>query len=212
MDYPLPGNAAIILTQTDVHPGDVLLGYSAIMAEESQSQPLGYSHAAIALSDGNVLDASSSGVRIIKLDHLLDEYEHLAVLTATETWWRHRLQKLEQFALAQNGKKFNMRGMLGVPKNRQQHSVQALERLERFFAGHSPPEAVDRDSYFCSELIVCAFIDAGIIDDSASIVLSPGILSPSDIGRDKAFGFFRGYVLCSATHQIPQRDYFRTSL
>ena len=88
MDYPLPGNAAIILTQTDVHPGDVLLGHSEIMAGESQSQPLGYSHVAIALSDGNVLDASSSGVRIIKLDHLLDEYEHLAVLTATETWGR----------------------------------------------------------------------------------------------------------------------------
>mgnify|MGYP001587344522 CR=1 FL=1 len=102
--------------------------------------------------------------------------------------------------------------MLGVPKNMQQHSVQTQERLERFFTGNYPPEVVDRDSYFCSELIVCAFIAAGIIDDSASIVLSPGILSPSDIGRDKAFGFFRGYVLCSTTRQIPQTDYFRTSL
>lgn len=45
-------------------------------------------------------------------------------MTAVDTWDPCRLQKLEQFALAHRGKKFNMRGMRRVPDKRLQHSDQ----------------------------------------------------------------------------------------
>ena len=105
-----------------------------------------------------------------------------------------------------------MRGMRRVPDKKQQHTDQVMERVTGFFDGTQLPESADRESYFCSELIVSAFIDVGIIDDSASIVLSPDILSPSDIGTDKAFGLFRGYVIRSAEYKVPEMDHFRTSL
>lgn len=87
-----------------------------------------------------------------------------------------------------------------------------MDRVRGFFDEAQPPETADRDAYFCSELIVSAFIDVGIIDASASIVLSPEFLSPSDIGRDKAFGLFRGYVIRSAGYKVPEMDHFRTSV
>lgn len=212
MDYPLTDNATLILSPADVCAGDVLLCYSASTVDEHQAQPLGYSHAAIVLSDQKVLDASSSGVRIGELDHLLDDYEHLAVLTTIDAWGPLQLQKLEQFALFHRSKKFNMRGMLSVPDKRQQQSNEVMERVKKFFDQPQLPTTAHRESFFCSELIVCAFIDAGLITDSASIVLSPDVLSPSDIGKDKAFGFFRGYVTRSAEYKVPEMDYFRTSL
>ena len=71
MDYPRPGYEAIIMKQTDVCAGDVLLGYAEITAGESQAQPLGYSHVAVALADQRVLEASTSGVAITTLEELL---------------------------------------------------------------------------------------------------------------------------------------------
>jgi uncharacterized protein YycO len=212
MDYPLPDNEAIILKTTDVLPGDVLLAYASIMSEEIYSQPIGYSHASIAISEGRVLDASGSGVHIIELSSLFDEYDHLAVLRASLTWSARRLQLLEQFAIAHDGKKFNRDGLKGAPDKIRSLEKDWRGRLERFFTQSAPPDRPSHDAFFCSELVARAFVDVGIIDESAEIVLSPETIYPSKIGLDKVFGFFQGYLIRDDGYKVPEEDHFRTSL
>lgn len=212
MDYPLPGYAAIIMKQTEVRAGDVLLGYAGITAGESQAQPLGYSHVAIALADQQVLEASTSGVAIVTMGKVLDDYEHLAVLRASEFWSAERLIRLETFAKMHSGKPFNYLGMGRVPARKDTHGADVMENLPRFFEGTYTPPPPDQSSYFCSELVVCAFIDAQVISQAASIVVLPKVMSPSDVGLAKQFGFFVGYVTRSAKYEVPLQDYFRRSL
>lgn len=209
MEYPLPGYAAIIMKQTDVRAGDVLLGYAAITADEEQAKPLGYSHAAIALSNQLVLEASTSGVSIIKINDLLDEYEHLAVLRNRDHWDSERLKGLENFAQKQKGKPFNLHGMQRVPDRKEKHGAEMLKQLQGYFDGSYTPPSPIQSSYFCSQLVACAFIDANLIGESGSIVFSPKVMSPSDIGIDKLFGFFVGYVPRSENYEVPMDDYFR---
>lgn len=212
MDYPRPGYEAIIMKQTDVCAGDVLLGYAEITAGESQAQPLGYSHVAVALADQRVLEASTSGVAITTLEELLDDYEHLAVLRSPNFWDLERVNRLEAFAQMHSGKPFNYQGMGRVPGRKAKHGVDVMVNLPKFFEGTYTPPPPSQSSYFCSQLVACAFIDAEGIDQSASIVLSPRVLSPSDVGLDKAFGLFVGYVIRSEKYEVPFADHFRRSL
>lgn len=211
MDYPLPGYKAIILKQADVLAGDVLLGYAETTANESQAQPLGYSHAAIALADQRVLEASNSGVSIVTMKKVLDDYDHLAVLRLPGFWDSERVGRLEIFAQIHSGKPFNLPGMGRVQVRKENHGADMMERLPGFFDGTYTPPSPTQSSYFCSQLVVCAFIDAGAISQGASIVLSPRVMSPSDLGEDKAFGFFVGYLPWSDKYEVPLKDHFRSS-
>ena len=57
-----------------------------------------------------------------------------------------------------------------------------------------------------------AFIYLGIIDSAASVVYQPETLSPQDIGKDKTFGFFIGYLLKDNEYKVHESDYFQTSI
>ena len=198
------------LSASNIYPGDILLGYSENTAEEITAQPLGYSHAAIALSNQQVFEASNTGVRICALHELLDDYDHLAVLTSNHVWEPSKLDRLENFARLQSNKSFNMVGMQRVPERRQNHSNEVMERVRNYFDGKYQPQLAERRSYFCSQLIVSAFIDAGIITASGSIVDSPDIQSPSDLAINKLYGFFRCYIHRSEKYKVPETDHFLT--
>ncbi|MBV7542042.1 YiiX/YebB-like N1pC/P60 family cysteine hydrolase [Acidovorax sp. sic0104] len=212
MDYPLPGYRATLIKQADVCAGDVLLGYAEITSGEDQAQPLGYSHVAIALAEQRVLEATTSGVAIVTMEKLLEDYEHLAVLRSPGLWGAERVQRLEHFARSQSGKPFNTQGMGRVPDRKEKHSADLMEKVPKFFDGTYTPPPPDQRSYFCSQLVVAAFIDADCISDAGSIALSPKVISPSDIGEDKTFGFFVGYVTRSDRYEVPLQDHFRRFL
>lgn len=210
-EYPNPDFSAPELKLEDVKPGDVLFCYSPDVANEEHNKPTKYGHVAIALANRQVLDSSNS-VKIKTLEELLDDYDHIAVKRATQTWNSERLERLENFAKTHAGKSFNKIGMDKVPKRKIELEFHAWEYLNMFFEGKFNPRSSNRNSFFCSQIVVCAFIDAGIITPSASIILSPETLTPSELAQDAIFGFFCGHIIRNPNIPVPMDDYFRFSL
>lgn len=201
-----------ILKEEELEPGDILLCYSSGLEGKSEEIKNGYSHAAINTQNNGVLESSSTGVKTTSISSLLNEYEHIAVLRNKELWSAERLEKLDEYTKEQLGKKFNSIGMYKVPNRKEKLQNEAMKRVEGYFDGSYKPPAYEKTTYFCSELITSAFIHVGIIGESASILLSPDVFSPEDIGRDKAFGFFAGYIVPDDDYNIPNNDTFRTSI
>lgn len=201
-----------ILKEEQLEPGDVLLCYSSALEGKADELSQGYSHAAIYTKNNGIVESSSSGVKTTNTSALFNEYEHLAVLRNEKLWSEDRLQKLDEYTKSQIGKKFNSVGMYKVPKRKEKQKDEVMQRVEGYFEGNYKPPAHERSTYFYSELVTSAFIHVGIIDESASILLSPDTFSPEDIGRDKAFGYFVGYIVPNEGYVIPENDAFRTSI
>ena len=182
------------------------------MAEEEQSKPTKYCHVAIALGSGKILDAQGGSVRVTTFEILLDDYNHIAVKRTPGHWTAAMQETIQNFAEINIGKNFNCIGMMKVEERKDKLEIQAREKLERFFNGEYAPEGSNREVYFCSQLITCAFIEVGIITPSASIILAPEVLTPSDLAIDGAFGFFQGYITRNPDTLIPEDDHFRSSL
>jgi len=199
---------------SDIQAGDVLLCYSHLTAEEETAKGTGYSHVAIAMSGGRVLEASE-GVQIVPLESLFYDYDHIAVLreaSANELWDEERLSSLEEFAAQSTGKPFNRMGLERFTTRKENYRNDLMERVEGYFDGTAQQVRSDRGVYFCSELITAAFIHVGIIEQSAAIVFTPETFSPSDIAKDKAFGFFRGYIKNTPKYVIPNEDFFKANI
>ncbi|HVW49177.1 MAG TPA: hypothetical protein VHC91_02070 [Trinickia sp.] len=200
------------LEVADVQAGDVLLCFSNMTANEAQAAETGYSHAAIALAEQRAFEASNTGVCVLPLAKLLGDYDHIAVLRSADLWIQSRLQLLENFAAHASGKSFNQVGLIRFLRRKEQYQADLMERVKGYFDGTEAEVASERPTYFCSELVTAAFIHVGIIDKSAANVFTPETFSPSDIARDKAFGFFCGYLKSTPTYVVPETDYFKSNV
>ena len=200
-----------IMSPTDLEPGDLLVGYSHLYAGEYGGET-GYSHAAIHIGAGEVLESDGQGVQINDIDHVHLAYDHLAVLRTEDMWSPARISRLRAFAQTHVGKRFNAKGVSELEAVRVQ-SIQALHRdLEKYFLTRHRMVNPSRELYFCSELVSAAFIDAGVISESAALCFRPETLTPGDLMKDKAFGFFVGYLPKTSSYQIPDDDWFSTNL
>jgi len=203
------------LKTADIQAGDVLLCYSRMTAEEETAVGTAYSHVAITLRGARVLEAANEGVQVISIERLLEDYDHIAVLRelkANELWNEARLDSLEEFASRAIGKHFNRTGLGKFPTRKESYRNDLMERVHGHFEGTTPEVSSDRGVYFCSELLVAAFIHVGIIEQSAAVVFTPETFSPSDIARDKAFGFFCGYVKFTSSYDVPDDDFFKCNI
>lgn len=199
----------------DIQAGDVLLCYSRMTAEEETAIGTGYSHIAIALRGERVLEAANEGVQIVSVGRLLEDYDHIAVLRefkTNELWGEARLSSLEEFAAQAIGKRFNQIGLAKFPGRQESYRNDLMERVHGYFEGTTLEVSSNRGVYFCSELITAAFIHVGIIEQSAAVVFTPETFSPSDIAKDKAFGFFCGYVKSTSGYVVPDGDFFRSNI
>jgi hypothetical protein len=154
-------------------------------------------------------------VQIVSVGSLFDDYDHIAVLreaSANELWDEERLNSLEEFAGEAIGKPFNRMGLERFPTRKESYRNDLMERVEGYFDGTTQQVRSDRGVYFCSELITAAFIHVGIIEQSAAVVFTPETFSPSDIAKDKVFGFFRGYVRHTPDYVIPNEDFFKSNI
>lgn len=199
----------------DILAGDVLLCYSHMTAEEETATGTGYSHIAIALRGERVLEATNEGVRIVAVGRLLEDYDHLAVLRELETselWDEARLNCLEVFATQSEGKRFNQIGLMRFSERKENYRNDLMDRVHGYFEGTTVEVTSNRGIFFCSELVTAAFIHVGIIEQSAAVVFTPETFSPSDVAKDKAFGFFRGYVRSNSGYVVPDGDFFRSNI
>ncbi|WP_269963940.1 YiiX/YebB-like N1pC/P60 family cysteine hydrolase [Pseudomonas citronellolis] len=196
-----------ILPHTSLQAGDVLLCYSSEFANK-EDVPSGYSHVAIALNSTEILESSGAGVRKTDVTKLLEEYGHISVLRSNDLWSKDRIDSLSEFATKSLGKKFNNIGMKKVPKRKTDLATDEIRRVTCYFEGESQAPSPDRDVYFCSELVVSAFIESGIIEESASIIISPETTTPEDIVKDNIFGIFVGYLIPYDGYTVPISDIF----
>ena len=201
-----------IITADKLLAGDLLLCYSPQLKGTDDELKWGYAHVALCGDEGKPFEASDKGVRETTVQKLLAEYEHLAIVRASCTWSADRVSKLSAFLQAQVDKPFNPVGMFKVTKRKKTQEGGQIERIRAYFEGSATPPPSNRSVYFCSELVVAAFIEAGIIKESASMVMPPELYSPEGLAHDKAFGFFYGYIVRDDAYKIPGDDYFKTSI
>lgn len=200
-----------IVSESSLHPGDILLCYATQMMDESGCES-GYSHAAIHIGSGEILESDSEGVKKSCVEEILLAYDHIAVMRAEDTWSKSRIQSLQDFALRHLGKKFNIRALPRIEMLRQISNESSLGEVKDYFEGRATPVNPDRGAYFCSELVTSAFIDAGVISESAAILFKPETMMPIDIARDKVFGYLVGYIPKNASYVIPSNDLFRSNI
>lgn len=196
----------------EIKAGDILLCYEDIDRRAEKTGESGYTHAAIVIDGEKILEADMRGIRYTTVNELLNSFDYLAVLRQTEVWSSQKLNDLNQFAENCIGKKFNLIGMRRFSQRKGESLLNSVERIQDYFNGKGEIVNPFREVYFCSELVGSAFIYLGIIDSVASVVYQPETLSPHDIGKDKTFGFFIGYLLKDGEYKVPESDYFQTSI
>jgi hypothetical protein len=171
----------------------------------------GYSHAAIHLGAGEILE-SETGVKVTSVADLLLAYDHIAVLRAAGAWSESRVTHLKGFAAQVTGRKFNPYGLPKIEMRRQENIDTAMQQVEEYFAGTAEPVDSDRKVYFCSELVASVFIEVGIISQSAAMLFRPETFFPMDIAKDKAYGCFVGYIAKSDQYVVRADDWFRSNI
>ena len=122
--------AESILDKESLLPGDLLLCYSPDLKGTNEELRNGYSHVAIKGESVGIIEANSTGVCSTTVDGLLDEYGHIAVLRAPDTWTPRRIMLLDNFLKAQCGKPFNSIGMYKVPKRKEYLRHESMTRVE----------------------------------------------------------------------------------
>ena len=205
---------AYVLQETDLEVGDVLLCYSSLVqsnfGEIEEVTGSAYSHAGISVGENMIAEAADGGVRISAVAELLEEYDHIAVFRNPFVWSPDRQTAVIKFindAVASSAG-FNRFGMWRYEVRRGEYTETMTARLEDFFAGKLAPISTRRSIYFCSEFIAAAFIDVGIIHQSAGVVLTPEIMAPADLALDPVYGWFQGYVVRDVNYEIPEDDDF----
>ncbi len=198
-----------ILQPEDLRAGDVLLCYAGQTAYKEEGE-IGYSHVAISLG-GDEIFHSENSVEIASISKLLDNYDHVAIMRGKGNWLDGNIEALKEFANQQVGKGFNAIGKSRIRERKKAHDSVVMERVKDHFDGVVMDDGTDRGRYFCSQLVTAAFIRGGVIGGGAQYVFRPDIMTPGDIAKDKAYGFFQGYLISHGKYKVPSEDWFRAN-
>jgi hypothetical protein len=222
--------------QTDLHPsqlepGDVLLcrgnttGVSPaayVRGEISIASSSPYTHAAIFLGGGEVVDARvAEGIRVRPLPALIAESDYVAAIRQPDVWSADRVEKLRSFArkLHEMGMKYNIDAFrayvfkptldkkLAWESYQEAHRATIMDRIEAIFSGETvdpPPDPFRK--YFCSELVVSVFELVGFLGRGAGEIYNAAYMAPGDLVRDCTFGFLVGYMAKEAPRPVPADD------
>lgn len=205
------------LSITNLRAGDVLLCYKdakldLLGKKISAITGSDYTHAAICLDDTSAVESVvSAGVKKLAIQDVVSRYDHVAVFRQPDAWnSSERVEALNTFvnSVIASKAKYNLRGVLAFKKRSEIHHLSLTEQLEAFFEGKIEPEAIEKGTYFCSELVANCFVAVGFLDPSAAIVFKSSTTSPGALGRDSAYGTFYGYLTNSASYVIPDADEF----
>ena len=211
------------MQQKDVRPGDLLLtrgGDNKWLSEcirEKIKSVTGspYTHAAIALSSTEIVDARPGGVKIRAMQELVDGADCVAVLARSDIWDAKRLQLLGEYAatLQAAGARYNYRDALAFEATKAQHQAGVTQALDDYFKQAEKGEqhaATNLGPFFCSELVVNCLIHIGFIDPSAAVVFEPGTQSPGDLLADATYGYLVGYLTKDPTYKMSDDDPLQT--
>lgn len=199
------------ISENNLKIGDVLLGYtSSAIGKGHEELNSGYVHASIYLGENEVAEATKRNVQITTFKKAVEDYDHIAVLRQPDAWNENNASRLKAFVqdLIINQVKFNNKGIKGFKNNLKAQYISEQENLEKYFNGQYKPKSPFKEKYFCSELVVSAYIAVGFISESAAIIYNPEVISPSSLGNDSIFGTFLGYIKPYEQYIIPENDQF----
>lgn len=190
----------------ELQPGDILLYrngrksvVSSLIRRLTRSP---YSHAAVYLGDGKILEAVISGIKINRLE--IPHGGYIGVMRSQMGFGPERQQILQDFAnqLVKNRAQYDLRGILqfvGV------HCQAYQQNIDAILAGAADIRGDDRTRYFCSALVARTWCVVGIADESAWSLFLSDLISPGDIPGDVNFGWFLGYLIYPGT-TVPDDD------
>ena len=142
---------------------------------------------------------------------MVSRYDHVAVAVL-----RHpnagscpgRIQALRRFIDKKIGAKYNYKDALSFKIRKELHETNICEKLSDYYDGKLAPKSVYKSKYFCSEFVCDCFVDVGFIQPSAAILFQSDTISPGDLGKDKIFGTFWGYLTVNEDYKVNESDYY----
>ena len=175
-----------------------------------------YTHAAICIDSCTVAESTViAGVTKGNVQDLIKRYDHVAVFRQPDAWQpQERVQGMNAFidAIIASGAKYNLRDVVTFKKRSEVHLLSLTEQLNNFFNGTYSDAPIEKNSYFCSELVASCFVITGFIEPSAVVVYKSDLTSPGALGRDATFGTFYGYISAKQNYSVPATDeFFNTS-
>lgn len=191
-----------IKTIADLKAFDILLCYG----KDSKKDFIGkkikkitnsdYVHAAIFIGNGYIAESLvKKGVSKNKIQVLLSRYDYIAVLRHPDIWSEDKEITLNNFISKLNNSEYSISKVLKFEKNKMEHKVSINSKLKAYFDNKYTPQEIEKEKYFCSELVVDCFIKVNFISESAAVLYQSDTYSPGDLSKDGTFGFFYGYLL-----------------
>ena len=186
------------IPQADLKCGDILLyrhlRQSKMQAEISRKTASPYTHAAIYLGDGLILDAVLPKVRKISVTHTIDRNTTIGVLRSQTPFTD--CKKLNEFAdiLIKGKSKYDFLGVFNVIKQRKLLDENMLKIVNENYEKSILDEKYEKSAYFCSGLVVACYCVAGPIGSSARIIYNPAAYAPGHLYKQPTFGWVLGYL------------------
>ena len=173
-----------------------------------------YTHVGICYSSTEVVHMRTSGIEMVAVSQFLRAKHRVAVLRNPHIWTSAKLQLLRGFldnCLA-NHRSYDEAALDSFSARRDEHRLNLLDRLYAHFENGLPPKDHRKLEYLCSELVVAAFVEAGVIQPSAAIVYQCDTYSVGDLVRDPTFGYLLGYLKTEVRGVIPSDAEFASSM
>ncbi|WP_426139226.1 hypothetical protein [Pseudomonas sp. DWP3-1-2] len=203
----------VLVTESDLAPADVLfcvgdssdLAWSAISFGSSGD----YVHAAVYVGNGYVVESTLKGVNRVPLTELIARYRYVVASRcpgASPDGLPELSSKVVDFCSrhVDLNTPYNKAGALKAPLL----EYQMLRHINRTFRTHVPViKKKAADSFFCSELIVGAFVFGGYVPEGT---LDPAGYSPTALAESQIVGLV-GYLSSpEMADYILDNDYFLT--
>lgn len=162
-----PGVGGMTLIKSELKPGDVLVSTTSALTSKLINLATGskVSHAMIYTGDGNIIEAIGDGVIKRTLTQAIAE-SYLCVAYRHKNMSKAQAQQIVQIVNKWVGKKYDYLGTLFTD------SSNSVKLLKYSFCLINPAICSDlsnansktppRDKFFCSELVLTAYKDAGM--------------------------------------------------
>lgn len=198
----IPPDCDLIVQQSDLMPGDVLLYRSrkigSVQRAISEATRSPYTHAAIYLGDSFVAESNfPRGVRKHKLAPSIRGCRCVAVLRSQLGFGGNRPQKLSAFVDGVLGHKklYNFIDALKFESQSAAYFDNQLDFIRKNYGKVTLHDEFAEQRFFCSAFVVACYSVVGIIDERAQVAYQPNYFSPGHLHQDPTFGWLLGFLV-----------------
>lgn len=204
-----------LLSENDLLFGDVLFCGGALRDKiTSIIQKLSdgpYTHCGVYFGNGEVIDVATSGIRKIKLEEFISNYEYVTVTrcpglnTSNKRLYNERMEKIENFVLRciKDNVKYDFKNAALSPLKEFKNI-----KLRYEIGGSDKKESSHQElrQYFCSQFVLACFKATGWIDEDSSY-FEPKFWTPTGLAEENIFNFI-GFMSENGLGSVSRLDPF----